>query len=82
MGAAQLIGFGLGLTLGGIFTGTIGWQWGFYAAAITNLIMFVLAAWQLPRNVRKVSKDVWDHLKYDIDWIGAILATIFLALLS
>lgn len=82
MGGSQPLGFGLGLTLGGVFTGTVGWQWGFYTAAITNLVMLVLSAWQLPRNVQGTSKDVWQRLVNDIDWIGAIVASIALAILS
>lgn len=82
MGGAQPVGFGLGLTLSGAFTGTIGWQWGFYAAAIANLVMFVVAAWQLPQNVQSASYDVWQRLVSDIDWVGALVASISLAMLS
>jgi MFS family permease len=82
MGGAQPVGFGIGLTLGGVFTGTIGWQWGFYAAAITNFVMLVVAAWQLPKNVQNASHGVWQRLASDIDWVGAIIASISLAMLS
>ena len=82
MGGAQPIGFGIGLTLGGVLTGTIGWQWGFYIAAITNLIMLVIAAWQLPRNVQNASHNVWQRLASDIDWVGVLIASSSLAMLS
>jgi MFS family permease len=82
MGGAQPIGFGLGLTLSGVFTGTIGWQWGFYLAAITNLIMLALSAWQLPRNEPNAAQDIWRRLINDIDWVGAILASVSLGMLS
>lgn len=81
MGGAQPIGFGIGLTLGGVFTSTIGWQWGFYTAAILNLVMLVLAAWQLPKSTQTASQ-VWQRLAFDIDWIGAIIASASLAMLS
>ena len=82
MGAAQPVGFGLGLTLGGVFTGVVGWQWGFYVAAISSALMLAIAAWQLPRNQRSNAKDMWQRLVSDIDWVGAIFVSIALALLS
>ncbi|MCJ1479746.1 hypothetical protein MMC13_008432 [Lambiella insularis] len=82
MGAAQPLGFGVGLTLGGILTGTIGWQWGFYIAAITNLIMLVVAAWQLPKSLQDCPVNVWQRLVSDIDWIGALTVSISVAMLS
>jgi MFS family permease len=42
MGGGQPIGFTVGLTLGGVFSDTIGWQWGFHIAAIINTIVFVI----------------------------------------
>lgn len=82
MGGAQPVGFGLGLTLGGVFTGSIGWQWGFHTAAITNLFMCVAAAWQLPQDTRWLSKDIWSRLAREIDWVGAITVSVALAMLS
>ncbi|KAI9935121.1 hypothetical protein ASPWEDRAFT_162187 [Aspergillus wentii DTO 134E9] len=82
MGGAQPIGFGIGLVLGGIITGTIGWDWGFYIAAISNFVMLIVTAWQLPKQAHQSSQEVWQRLKHDIDWIGVILASASLALLS
>ncbi|KAL9041624.1 MAG: hypothetical protein Q9180_001161 [Flavoplaca navasiana] len=82
MGGSQPVGFGLGLILGGVFASTIGWQWGFYTAAITNLVMFIVSAWQLPRNLQDTSQHLWHRLINDIDWIGAFLASVALAVLS
>ena len=81
MGGAQPVGFGIGLTMGGVFASTIGWQWGFYIAAITNLVVLVIAAWQLPKTVQNISQ-VWQRLAFDIDWAGAIIASTSLAMLS
>lgn len=82
MGGSQPVGFGLGLVLGGVFASTVGWQWGFHTAAITNLVMFILSAWQLPKNLQDTSQNLWHRLINDIDWTGAILASVGLALLS
>ncbi|CAD0095961.1 unnamed protein product, partial [Aureobasidium mustum] len=82
MGGAQPFGFGIGMVLGGVFTGTIGWQWGFHVAAIINFFMFILAAWQLPPTPPTHKQQIWSRLATDIDWLGLILASGFLAMLS
>jgi MFS family permease len=82
MGGAQPLGFGMGLTLGGVLTDTIGWQWGFHIAAIANVVMLVIATWQLPKNVQSTASDMWHRLVSDVDWVGVILASSALALLS
>ncbi|KAG2168453.1 hypothetical protein JADG_008192 [Aureobasidium aubasidani] len=82
MGGAQPFGFGIGMVLGGVFTGTIGWQWGFHVAAIINFFMFILAAWQLPPTPVAHKQRIWSRLATDIDWLGLILASGFLAMLS
>lgn len=82
MGGAQPFGFGIGMVLGGVFTGTIGWQWGFHVAAIINFFMFILAAWQLPPTPSAHKHHIWSRLATDIDWLGLLLASGFLAMLS
>jgi predicted MFS family arabinose efflux permease len=81
MGSGQPIGFSIGLTLGGVFAETIGWQWGFYIAAIVNLIIFLLALWGLPKSIDRQSI-TWSRVANDIDWVGATVASTSLALLS
>ena len=82
MGGGQPIGFGLGLTLGGVFAGTIGWQWGFYMASIVNFLALLLAAWQLPRNLENLPPASLQRLVSEIDWVGALFASTSLAMLS
>ena len=82
MGGAQPFGFGIGMVLGGVFTGTIGWEWGFHVAAIINFFMFILAAWQLPPTPATHKHQIWSRLATDIDWLGLVLASGFLAMLS
>ncbi|KAL8953460.1 MAG: hypothetical protein Q9222_000664 [Ikaeria aurantiellina] len=82
MGGGQPVGFGLGLTLGGVLTGSIGWEWGFYVSAIINGIVFALSTWQLPSSVGKVEEITWARLKVEVDWVGALIISIALALLS
>ncbi|KAK9439768.1 Major facilitator superfamily domain protein [Metarhizium brunneum] len=83
MGGGQAVGFGLGLVLGGIFSDTIGWRWGFYTAAILNIVVLALALWALPAGVDpSLNRTIMSHLRGDIDWIGALLISASLALLS
>ncbi len=82
MGGGLNFGFGIGLTLGGVFADTIGWRWGFYLAAILNLIMLLSAAWYLPKNLEEIPLVSWHRLTTGIDWVGAIVASSSLAMLS
>ncbi|KAI1745522.1 major facilitator superfamily domain-containing protein [Xylaria scruposa] len=84
MGGGQAIGFGVGLVLGGVCTQTIGWRWGFYITAITNGVVLVAAFWALPRTVehRSANQSILSRLGREIDWLGALLLSTSLALLS
>ncbi|KAK6815239.1 hypothetical protein RU639_008582 [Aspergillus parasiticus] len=50
MGGGQAVGFELGLALGGVFSDTIGWRWGFYVTAILNSAVLALALWAIPKS--------------------------------
>ncbi|KAK5733841.1 hypothetical protein LTR17_009393 [Elasticomyces elasticus] len=91
MGGGQPVGFSVGLALGGVLADTIGYQWGFYIAAIINIIILVIAIWGLPKEIDDRSAEgpessTWAHklgrLRTEIDWIGAGVASSSLALLS
>ncbi|OGM48274.1 hypothetical protein ABOM_002134 [Aspergillus bombycis] len=84
MGGGQAVGFGLGLALGGVFSDTIGWRWGFYVTAILNSAVLALALWAIPYSADggPLGKASLARLRRDVDWIGALLISICLALLS
>ncbi|OOQ87817.1 integral membrane protein [Penicillium brasilianum] len=83
MGGGQAIGFGLGLVLGGVISDTVGWRWGFYATAILNAGVLALAVWALPPTIDGIlEKASFSRLVHDIDWVGAFLISVCLALLS
>jgi MFS family permease len=81
MGGGQPIGFSLGLVLGGIFADTIGWRWGFHLCAIVNTAVFVVAVFGLPKPADGQNR-VFYRLKAEIDWVGIIMGSASIALLS
>lgn len=81
-GMAQPLGYALGLVLGGIFTDTIGWRWAYFIMAMVNFVISVISVWSLP-DVRHPSKKTWARrLREDVDWIGVLVLSVALALLS
>lgn len=92
MGGGQPVGFSIGLTLGGVLTDSIGWRWGFHLAAIANSIICAVAFFGLPKSIDSVGggeagsiptwKQKWHRMQTEIDWIGAIIASTSLAMLS
>ncbi|KAL4940326.1 hypothetical protein BDV06DRAFT_213581 [Aspergillus oleicola] len=83
-GMGQPLGYALGLILGGVFTGTIGWRWGFYITAIVDAVLFVASIYVLPPDGedKKLSRDTWRRLAYDIDWVGVGILALAFGLLS
>ena len=84
MGGGQAVGFGLGLALGGVFSDTVGWRWGFYATALLNGVVLAVALWALPKSVDggPLGKAALARLAQEVDWVGALLISACLALLS
>ncbi|GIJ84923.1 hypothetical protein Asppvi_003778 [Aspergillus pseudoviridinutans] len=63
--------------------GTIGWKWGFFIAAISNFLMLIVCAWQLPKTYKDpAASNILQHLASDIDWVGVALASAALAIIS
>jgi MFS family permease len=82
MGGGQPIGFSLGLVLGGVLSDTIGWRWGFHIAAILNTVIFVVGFFGIPKSHEHRGPDVLKRLIHDIDWVGTVIASSSLAMLS
>ena len=84
LGLSQPLGYSFGLVLGGLMIDTIGWRAGWYLYAGLTFAMTCIGIWALPkipgpglgfkRSLRK--------LKTEIDWVGAGMASAFMALLS
>jgi MFS family permease len=81
LGAAQPLGFSAGLFLGGVLVDSIGWRWGWYIASILSTIVFGVVFRAVPRQ-KQMSPDTWRRLACGIDWIGALIASACLGLLS
>lgn len=82
LGLSQPLGFSLGLVLGGILVDTIGWRAGWYLAGGGTLIFSVIGLWALPksRTPRRL-EDIMRDFKTKVDWVGAGLASAFMAML-
>jgi MFS family permease len=81
MGVGQPLGYSLGLILGGVFTDTIGWRYGYYISGIINAFLVIGGFVGLPSVVTREGSR-WQRLLHGIDWIGASCLSISLALLS
>ncbi|KAL8723979.1 MAG: hypothetical protein Q9181_007041 [Wetmoreana brouardii] len=78
IGMGQPVGYSVGLILGGVFTDTVGWRWGFYASAIINSVISICAIWVLPSVYRPTDKSWSRRLREDIDWVGAFVLSVAL----
>ena len=92
MGGGQPIGFSIGLAIGGVLTQTIGWRWGFYISALLDAVVLAIAFWGLPKEIDDAPGEdgsaihSWgqslERLRKEVDWVGAIIASTSLAMLS
>jgi MFS family permease len=83
LGVAAPTGFSLGLVLGGVFVDSTGWRTPFYLAGAASFVLFLSGIWALPRDAQPQSRQsIWKRLASEVDWVGAILASTGLAMLS
>ncbi|EHK20863.1 uncharacterized protein TRIVIDRAFT_192541 [Trichoderma virens Gv29-8] len=81
LGFVQPLGFSLGLVLGGVLLDTVGWRMGWYLCGGITLVLFFISLWALPMG-KKLEGGILLRLKRDIDWIGTVLSSTSLGLLS
>jgi MFS family permease len=83
LGVSQLIGFSFGLVVSGALIDTLGWRSGWYFYGGITLLLFPVGIWSLPSSTSLGSfRNTITNLRYKIDWIGAVLASGFMASLS
>ncbi|KAI1321094.1 MFS general substrate transporter [Xylariaceae sp. FL0255] len=87
LGLSQPFGFAVGLVLGGIVLERVSWSAAFYVAGAPVLAIALTSWWALPKSPTTSTRSdnvpsVWRRLYTEIDWVGAGLASIGLALLS
>ncbi|KIW03748.1 uncharacterized protein PV09_05055 [Verruconis gallopava] len=86
LGLSQPLGFSTGLVVGGIMIEKAGWRSGFYmsggALVVATVVAFFLLPKPLPTPRAHDHRPVLIRLWAEIDWIGGIIASAGLALLS
>ena len=80
-GAAQPLGFSLGLVLAGALLQSIGWRACYHIVTGVISIFFVAAIWLLPLDDRREPL-TFRNIALSIDWIGAAMASFSLGLVS
>lgn len=83
LGLSQPLGFSFGLVLGGILQDLIGWRAAWYIYGGLTLALSGVATWALPTShYERTFRGTMHNFKERVDWVGALLASIFMALLS
>ncbi|KLJ09756.1 hypothetical protein EMPG_14817 [Blastomyces silverae] len=82
LGAAQPVGFSIGISLGGVLVDTIGWRYGFYIVTCATAPFFLLALWGIPKDPRKTAPVTRQRLVSEIDWVGNVLISASLGMFS
>lgn len=86
LGLSQPLGFSVGLVVSGIMVERTGWRSGFYLSGAATLLAATAAIWTLPKvkaegqhagGIRLLER-MWK----EIDWVGGLVASGGLALLS
>ena len=76
------MGFPVGLVIGGILTDSIGWRPAFYLFAGNQCSSVLRGRFCLPKSADSIGGSILQRLKRDIDWVGVLLISTSLGLLS
>ncbi|PVH87813.1 MFS general substrate transporter [Cadophora sp. DSE1049] len=85
LGAGQPLGFSVGLVIGGLFVQSIGWRVGYYIGSGLIFATFLISIFGIPADPRPADQtyaSLFRRLKTEIDWLGCILLSTSLGLLS
>lgn len=82
LGLGQPMGFSVGLVLGGIFQGSsLGWRFGYYLCAGITTVLSAVSFFKLPKDKER-DPISWSRLRSEIDWIGILLSSSSLGIIS
>lgn len=82
LGLGQPLGFSMGLVLGGLFQGSsLGWRFGYYLCAGISMVLTVVNFFKLPKD-RQREPISWRRLRSEIDWVGILLSSSCLGIIS
>lgn len=84
LGLSQPLGFSFGLVLGGVLEETIGWRAGWYLYGGLCALLSAAGFWAIPADNKRqahTAVGVLSGLKRNVDWVGVLLASAFMALI-
>ncbi|KAE8448221.1 hypothetical protein EG329_009651 [Mollisiaceae sp. DMI_Dod_QoI] len=85
LGAGQPIGFSVGLVMGGLFVGSIGWRYGYYIGAILIFVIWIISIFGIPKDEESEYQSFstqFRRVQTEIDWIGCGLLSTSLGMFS
>jgi MFS family permease len=82
LGLSQLMGFSVGMVASGIMVDKVGWRSPFFLSATGVLLSSALAFYAAPKVKPEREEPVLQALMQKVDWVGGLLASGGLALLS
>jgi MFS family permease len=85
LGAGQPLGYSVGLVMGGLLVGSIGWRYGYYIGAVLTFMIWIMSQFGIPKD--EVIEDQTlstqlQRMKTEIDWIGCGLLSTSLGMFS
>ena len=82
LGAAQPMGFALGLVLGGLLVDGVGWRYAYWIAPVLPALTIILTLVNLPADARGGVRSTLRALAFGVDWVGAFIAGAAMGMLS
>jgi MFS family permease len=80
LGLSQPLGFSFGLVIGGILTDRVGWRSGWWIYGSVTILLALIGLWAIPGDEEKGTvKERVRGMKKTVDWVGATLASTFMA---
>lgn len=85
LGLSQPFGFSVGLVASGVMIDRVGWRSGFYLSGGSLAVVTAVAVKGLPKvkpDAAANDRRIWRRLYLEVDWVGGLVASGGLAMLS